>query len=201
MSLKVALMRSIVINGQRVKMEDARSLARQVGGADVRSVIATGNLLFRSSKEPRTLEHDLENACERFYGRATEMVVKTAEEWRKLLAANPFPEEAARTPSRLLVWAMRVPLPDHGLEQLRRRAQGAERIERVASGDFYIWFGEATISESRIPAGFNLKALGAVGTNRNWNTAVKISQMLDAMGGRVGSTSPQPLRSGASPAS
>lgn len=181
MSLKVALMRSILVNGQRVKMEDARALVTKVGGKDVRSVIATGNLLFRSDEAPRSLEDALEKACSDFYGRATEMVVKTSGEWQALLAANPFPEEAARAPSRLLVWAMRTPLPDKGLEQLLRRASGAERIARTESGDLYVWFGESLISESKIPAGFSLKALGTVGTNRNWNTAMKIAQAFGAM--------------------
>jgi uncharacterized protein (DUF1697 family) len=126
-----------------------RGLAERAGGTDVRSVIATGNLLFRSDKAPRALERDLEAACEALYGRATEMVVKNAEEWRSLLAANPFPEEARAAPSRLLVWAMRTPLPDGGLDQLRRRARGAERIERTAEGDLYVWFGEGPISARR----------------------------------------------------
>jgi uncharacterized protein (DUF1697 family) len=181
MALKVALMRSIVINGQRVKMADARALAERVGGTEVQSVIATGNLLFRSDKAPRVLERELEAECEAFYGRATEMVVKTAEQWRSLLAANPFPEEAARAPSRLLVWAMRDPVPDAGIAQLQRRAVGDERVERTPAGDFYVWFGEAPISGSRMTSGFGLKALGAVGTNRNWNTTVRIAQALDVM--------------------
>jgi len=183
MPLRVALMRSIVINGQRVKMADARALAERVGGTEVRSVIATGNLLFRSDKEPRILEQELEAECEAFYGAATEMVVKTAEQWRSLLAANPFSEEAARAPSRLLVWAMRDPIPDSGIEQLRRRAVGDERVERTPEGDFYVWFGETPISESRMVSGFGLKALGAVGTNRNWNTAIRIARTLGMMTG------------------
>jgi len=181
MSLKVALMRSIVIGAHRVKMADARALAAQAGARDVRSVIATGNLLFRSHKASQTLERELEAACAAFYGRSTEIVVKTAAQWHALLAANPFAREAREAPSRLLVWAMRTPLPDEGLQQLRRRARGAERIERTADGDFYVWFGEGPISASKITAGFGLKALGAVGTNRNWNTAVKIADALEEM--------------------
>jgi len=107
--------------------------------------------------------------------------VKTPQEWRATLAANPFRKEAAAAPSRLLVWAMRSPLPDSGLHQLRRRARGEERIERVATGDFYIWFGEGNISASKLTSGFALKALGAVGTNRNWSTCMKISAVLDEM--------------------
>lgn len=184
MPLRVALMRSIVINGQRVKMADARALVQRVGGTEVQSVIATGNLLFRSAKSPRVLEQELEDECRAFYGRATEMVVKTAEQWRSLLAANPFPDEAVQAPSRLLVWAMREPIPDSGTEQLRARAVGDERVERTPDGDLYIWFGKSSISGSKMASGFGLKVLGAVGTNRNWNTATKIARALDAMEGK-----------------
>lgn len=181
MTLQVALMRSILINGVRVKMADARALVEQVGGTDVRSVIATGNLVFRSRKAAATLERELEAACAAFYGKPTEMVVKTAAQWRALMAANPFPSETEKAPARLLVWAMRDPLPDSGLKQLRARAAGAERMVRTSTGDLYIWFGEGNISDSKIAAGFGLKALGAVGTNRNWNTMVKVARVLDDM--------------------
>jgi len=184
MTLQVALMRSILINGQRVKMADARALVEKVGGTDVRSVIATGNLVFRSRKAAATLERELEAACAALYGKPTEMVVKTAAQWRALMAANPFPKEAEKAPARLLVWAMRDPLPDSGLKQLQARATGAERLARTREGDLYIWFGEGNISDSKIAAGFGLKALGAVGTNRNWNTMAKVARVLDEMEAR-----------------
>lgn len=178
-------MRSVVIADRRVKGEEARRLVEAVGGADVRSVIATGNLVFRSAKAPRRLERELEAACAAEYGRATEMVVKTADEWRALLAANPFADQSAAAPARVLAWAMREPLPDHGLEQLRRRAGPDERVERTAEGDFYCWFGGQDVAASKLPAGFGLKALGAVGTNRNWNTMMKITAVLDELEGRA----------------
>lgn len=184
MTVQVALMRSILINCQRVKMADARALVEEVGGTDVRSVIATGNLVFRSRKAAAKLERELEAACAALYGKPTEMVVKTAAQWRALMAANPFPKEAQKAPARLLVWAMRDPLPDSGLKQLQARATGAERLARTREGDLYIWFGEGNISDSKIAAGFDLKALGAVGTNRNWNTMAKVARVLDEMEAR-----------------
>jgi uncharacterized protein (DUF1697 family) len=179
LDLKVGLLRSIAIGGRRVTGADARSLAEAVGGVGARSLLATGNLVFRSPKPPRVLETELEAACATRFGRATDMVVKTAEEWRALIAANPFPDEARRAPSHLLLFAFRTPLPDQGLEQLQRRASAEERMARTASGDLYIWFGEGNVSASRIPAGFGLKMLGAVGTNRNWNTATRILAALE----------------------
>lgn len=179
--IRIALLRSMVIAGRRVKGAEIRGLAEAVGGTDVRSVIATGNLLFRSRKAPATLERELEAACAAFYGKATEMVVKTAEQWRSLMEANPFPAESSRKPSHVLAWAMRDPLPDSGLEQLRRRASAKEKVARTAQGDIYMWFGGDDPDSSKLPAGFGLDALGAVGTNRNWNTMLKITAVLDEM--------------------
>ncbi len=181
MPIHIALMRSVVIRGRRVKGEEARALAQTVGGTDVRSVGATGNLLFRSRKAPATLERDLEAACAALYGQPTEMIVKTADQWRALMSGNPFPERSQASPARVLVWAMRDPLPDSGLEQLDRRASADEAVERTTSGDIYMWFGGEDPDASKLPAGFALKSLGAVGTNRNWNTARKITAALDEM--------------------
>lgn len=179
--IRVALLRSIVIGDRRVGGQDIRNLAASVGASDVRSVIATGNLLFRSRKAPRTLEREMEAVCASSFGRATEVVVKTASEWRALMAANPFPQEAETAPSRLLAWAMRDPLPDYGLGQLRLRCIAGEKVERTGSGDFYCWFDENPIAGSRLAGGFGLKVLGAVGTNRNWNTMRRITAVLDEM--------------------
>ena len=181
MPIRIALLRSILINGRRVSGANVRALAEAVGGTDARSVIATGNVVFRSRKSPARLEREMETACAAAFGKPTEIIVRTAAEWRALLKANPFPKESERVPARVLVWAMRQPLPDSGLDQLLRRASADEKVVRTASGDIYMWFGGADIDASRLPAGFGLKALGAVGTNRNWNTVMKITTVLDEM--------------------
>ena len=183
MPVRIALLRSMVIGGRRVSGADVRALAEAAGGTDARSVIATGNVVFRSRKAPATLEREMEKACAAAFGQATEIVVRTAEDWRALMAANPFPDQSETSPARVLVWAMRDPLPDAGLAQLRRRAGPDERVERTSKGDIYMWFG-GDIDASRLPAGFGLKSLGAVGTNRNWNTATKITAVLDELEGR-----------------
>ena len=180
MPIRIALLRSMVIGKRRVSGADVRALAEAAGGTDARSVIATGNVVFRSRKAPATLEREMETACAAAFGKPTEIVVKTADEWRALLAANPFSKQAGTAPARVLVWAMREPLPDAGLDQLRRRASPDETVVRTADGDIYMWFG-GDIDASKLPAGFGLKSLGAVGTNRNWNTVMKITAVLDEM--------------------
>lgn len=181
MTYKIALLRSVVINRQRVKMKDLREIASRATGAETHSVISTGNLIFYSELDSALLEKLIETGLREFYGGSTDVIVRTVNQWRKLLESNPYQIEALDLPSRLLVWIMRTPIPESGIIQLRSRAHGNELIGRTDEGDFYVWFGETPIEDSKIPAGFGLKYLGAIGTNRNWNTAKRITLALDKM--------------------
>lgn len=181
MPLRVALLRSMVVNGHRVTGEDVRALAESVGGTDARSVLATGNVVFNSAKSAATVTRDLEAACKKRFGKPTEIIVKTEPQWRRLIAANPFKRQAKATPNRALLWVMRSPVTAAGLAQLRRRAHPTEKIRRVIAGNFYIYFVRPNRDDTKLVSGFGLKALGAVGTNRTWTTVSKITAALDAM--------------------
>ena len=179
MPLRIALLRSMVVNGHRVSGADACALAGAAGGEHPRAVMATGNVIFRSRKSPATLARDLEAACKARFGKATEMIVKTAEDWRALVEANPFKAAAKKTPNRVLVWLMREPVPASGVSQLRRRAAPSEKIVRLRSGDFYIHLGLPNRDDTKLAAGFGLNHIGAVGTNRTWTTIAAITKALD----------------------
>lgn len=181
MPIRIALFRSMVINGHRISGADVRALAEAAGGADARSVLATGNVVFRSAKSAAALTKALEAACEARFGKPTEIIVKTEAQWRALTGANPFKRQAEDTPSRVLLWVMRSSVTAAGLAQLRRRAVASEKIRRVVGGNFYIFFGRPNRDDTKIAAGFGLKALGAVGTNRTWTTVAKITDAIAAL--------------------
>lgn len=181
MPLRIALFRSMVVNGRRITGEDVRKIAAAAGATDARSVLATGNAVFRSAKSAATLTKDLEAACAERFGKPTEIIVKTEAQWRAIVAANPFRRQANATPNRVLLWVMRSSVTPAGLAQLRRRADTSEKITRVVGGNFYIFFGRPNRDDTKIAAGFGLKALGAVGTNRTWTTVSKIIEAIAAM--------------------
>lgn len=178
MPIRIALLRSMVIGGHRVTGADMRALVEAVGGTDARPVLATGNVVFRSAKSAAALTTALEAACEARFGKATEVIVKTEAQWRALTAANPFKRQAKAVPSRVLLWVMRSPVTAGGLAQLRRRADASEKTRRVVGGNFYIFFGRPNRDDTKMAAGFGLKALGAVGTNRTWTTVAKITDAI-----------------------
>jgi uncharacterized protein (DUF1697 family) len=185
MPIRIALLRSMVINRHRITAADVQALAQAAGGADARAVMATGNVLFRSRRSPAALVKDIEAACEQRFGKPTEIIVKTDEEWRALVSANPFKAAAKKTPNRVLVWIMREPVPVSGITQLRRRAHASERITRLRSGDFYIHLGMPNRDDTRLVAGFGLNHIGAVGTNRTWTTVAAITRALEEMEGEA----------------
>src|SRR5689334_8721599 len=115
MSLRIAFLRSMVINRHRITGADVEALAQAAGGTEARSVMATGNMIFRSRRSPAALIKDIEAACKARFGQPTEIIVKTAEDWRALVAANPFKAAAKKTPNRVLVWIMREPAPVSGI--------------------------------------------------------------------------------------
>ena len=180
MTHRIILFRGMNTGGVRAPVAEQRAMAEEMGLKNPRTLQASGNLVVESGKATAALEHDIETAMDKTFGLKVAAMVRTPDQWAKLIAANPFPKQAGAAPARVLVWAMREPLPDAGLEQLQRRASADEKVVRTADGDIYMWFG-GDIDASKLPAGFGLKSLGAVGTNRNWNTMKKITAVLDEM--------------------
>ncbi len=103
--LRVALLRAVNVAGHGlVAMADLRDLLGRLACADVQSVLASGNLVFRAPKRSAaTLEREFESAAEERLGLRTDFFVRDAAEWRAILAGNPFPEEAERDPGHLVV--------------------------------------------------------------------------------------------------
>jgi uncharacterized protein (DUF1697 family) len=128
-----------------------------------------------SGKARDALEHDIEAAMEKTFGLKVAAMVRTPTDWSRLIAANPFPDEAAAHPSRVLAMVMKAGIKDDALEACRELAAGGERVEAI-DDVLYFWFpngqGESGIFKKATP-----RMLG-MGTGRNWNTVLKLADMV-----------------------
>jgi uncharacterized protein (DUF1697 family) len=177
MTTWLALLRGINVGGRRqVAMADLRGLLTALGFADARSLLQSGNLLFRS--RPRAaagLERLLEDEGRKRLGLETDFLVRSAEEWRAIVARNPFPEEARRDPAHLLVMFLKDPPGDAKVRALREALRGRE--VRGANGrEAYIVYPDG-VGRSRLTHTLIEKRLGTRGTARNWNTVLKLEAM------------------------
>lgn len=178
MTIYVGLLYSIVIDARRrVVMSDLRAIAENLGYSNVRTLVSSGNLVFETAETAvPAIEQALEGAFARFYGKQVDIIVKSADEFRRLVAANPFPEDSEAAPDRVSIRIMRDPLRP-GLTDFFRPYQTAG--ERIALIDGHVWASfPGQISQSKLAGQLTPQRMGGIGTARNWNTVRRLGEML-----------------------
>ena len=159
----VCLLRGVNVGGNRkVKMDELRALFESLGCTHVRTILQSGNVIFDAKSKPRDLESHL----------GTQVVLRTQEEIRKVIAANPFPSEAESDPARLHVVFLSAPLPSD--EPLRKVALPEEKFV-VRGKEIYIYFAHGA-GRSKLAESLTEKKLGVICTARNWNTVRKLAE-------------------------
>ena len=179
-TVHVALLRAVNVAGhQPVAMADLRDFLTRLGFADVRSLLQSGNLVFRGgTRTGAALERWLEAEAAKRLALQTAFLVRTAAEWRAVVARNPFPEEAERDPARLVVVFLRDAPPAKAVRALQAAITGRETV-RATGAHAYIVYPDGQ-GRSRLTAAVIEKHLGTRGTARNWNTVLKIGALARA---------------------
>ena len=168
MTAYVALLRAVNVAGTgKLPMADLRAIAQGLGLANVRTYIASGNLLFESALGEDALKHALETKLEAYAGKPVAVLVRTAAEMAAILAANPFPDANG---SRHLVYFLNAaPAVD-----MVDTVKGLQN-ERIALGprEIHVDYGE-NIRDTKLK--FSAEKTG---TARNINTVTKLLAMME----------------------
>lgn len=173
----IALLRAINVGGtKKIAMDDLREFVSALGFQGVRSLLQTGNLVFRS--EARTnadLESLLETEAKKRLNLDTDFFVRSSKEWDTLITQNPFPDEAESDPSHLVVMALKDAPEAAAVSALQAAIQGPE-IVRSDGRQLYVVY-PAGIGRSRLTLKLIESKLGTRCTGRNWNTVLKIGAL------------------------
>lgn len=182
MTLYIGLLRAVNLAGRnRVKMADLRRFMTDLGMEEVRSLLGSGNLVFRSDVEkPGRLESLLEEEAAERLGLETDFFVRTADEWRAIVAANPLPDESERDPRRFLVYVLKEAPGPKEVKVLQEKITGSE-VVRAEGRQLYVVYPDG-IGRSRLTSSVIERALGTRGTGRNWNTVLKLEALAEADG-------------------
>lgn len=174
MTTFVALLRAVNVGGTgKLPMASLKSLCEDAGFADVRTYIASGNVVFGSGLAEAAVKALIEARLLALVGKPVAVLVRTAAEMAAVLAANPFSENAG---NRTVAIFLDAAPPADAVE----RVVGVDD-ERIALGvrEIYVAYGAAMgESKLKIPAARD-------GTARNLNTVAKLAAM--ASGGPAGS--------------
>jgi uncharacterized protein (DUF1697 family) len=177
MALHLALLRGINVGGNKlVPMADLRGLFARIGLGEARSLLQSGNIVFENEgRTPAQLESLLEAEALKRLGLTTTFFVRTAREWKSVVADNPFSEAAKSDPSHLVVMFLKKAPAPGAVRALRAAIVGREKVQAVGR-QAYIFYSDG-IGRSRLTPGIIDAKLGQRGTGRNWNTVLKLAAL------------------------
>jgi uncharacterized protein (DUF1697 family) len=162
----VALLRAVNVGGTgKLPMRELKAMCEEIGFSQVRTYIASGNVVFSSRKSEAAIKAALEKRLEAYAGKAVGVLVRSAQEMAEVAARNPFPKAA---PNRTMALFLDRAPPADTLATVRGR-----KDEEIALGrrEIYIHYGEGMAkSKLVIPATKS-------GTARNMNTVAVLAKM------------------------
>jgi uncharacterized protein (DUF1697 family) len=178
MFVHIALLRAVNVGGHKpITMAKLRDLLTELGFAGARSLLQSGNLLFQSKERlGLDLEDFLEKEAAKSLDLHTDFLVRTEEEWKQVIANNPFRDEAKQDTAHLGVMFLKRPPSAKEVEALRAAIAGPESV-RAHGRQAYIVY-PAGIGRSRLTNTLIERKLGTRGSFRNWNTVLKIDACL-----------------------
>jgi uncharacterized protein (DUF1697 family) len=180
MQTYIALLRGINVGGHhKLPMKELRTLLENLGLQNVRTYIASGNVVFQSEETDRSrLAREISAEIKKGHGFEPDVQLLTEEEMEKAIQANPFPEGEAEPKSLHLFFLAAVPEnPDlKAIDALRIENERFALIDKV----FYLHAPDG-IGRSKLAEKFG-RYIDVSMTARNWRTVGKIMEMVGEVG-------------------
>ena len=172
----VAFLRAINVGGRAVvKMTDLRTAFERAGCRQVRTFIASGNVVFDAPATlPGALKARVAKELLNLFGKQPGVCYRTLDEIDALVAKDPFAKHLGdKTKMRFVAFMDRVPDKVPKLPM---------RLEKECVEIAGIHAAEMLILSWRTPRGMFgfpnacVEALGVTATTRNWNTVARIAE-------------------------
>ena len=163
MTRYVAFLRAVNVGGTgKLAMSELRAMCESIGCTNVRTYIASGNVVFDSRLGETSVKRKLEECLATYAGKPVGVLIRTGKELAAVLAANPFPSAA---PNRTVAIFLDAAPPADTLSHL-----SGQHDEEVALGtrEIYVHYGQGMAhSKLKIPA-------AKTGSARNMNTVATL---------------------------
>ena len=164
----------------RIKMDALRALYESLKLEDPRTYVQSGNVMFRTKeKNSPKLADKIQAAIQKKLGCCPDVVLRTTDEMRKAIAANPFPEKAKAEPGKVLVTFLSAEPTGDAAMNLSNLKGFPEELH-LKGRELYIYFPNGA-GRSKLPWSKVEKLVGVTGTARNWNSVQAILEIAEEM--------------------
>ena len=172
----MALLRGINVGGKnKLPMNELAGIFQSAGCNDVVTYINSGNVVFTASESTlKQLPDLIPSEIDSEFGISVPIVLRSATELARVIAANPFPN-AADLPKTLTVMFLADEPSLDALSKLDPERSPGDTY-KVIGRDIYCHLPEGTADSKLTNAYFDSK-LSTISTGRNWTTVLKLYAM------------------------
>jgi len=172
----LALLRGVNVGGKhRLPMKDLARLCTEIGARDVQTVIQSGNVVFRGMDElGRGFAPKLSDGLLTQFGIPVPVVVRTRDEWTKVVVGNPFLGRGADPASLHVAFLARRPSRAE-VESLDPDRSPPDVFE-VRDTEIFLRLPNGA-ARSRLDTRYFDQALGTTSTFRNWRTVLRLHEI------------------------
>ena len=156
-------------------MAELRAMPTKIGCADVQTYVQSGNAVFGTKLGATELTRTIEEALVRYMRRPIATTLRTRGQMKAIVDANPF-AKVATNPAFLCVTFLKNTPTKSEVAPLRAQDLKPELFQ-VEGKEIYTWHPNGQGRSPLAAALGKLPLRGAV-TTRNWNTVLKLLEML-----------------------
>jgi uncharacterized protein (DUF1697 family) len=174
----IGLFRGVNVGGNnKLPMKELPKLLESDEIRDVRTYIASGNLLFRSNLGPLEIEKRIGDAIEGEFGFRPPFVPVILKRLEKLIANNPYCDREAQGKGQHFFF-LKAPAKSADLDLLH--GLKAEGEEFSLTNEVFYLYAPAGVGRSKLVAKID-RAIQADMTARNLNTVMTLRDLAKAM--------------------
>jgi uncharacterized protein (DUF1697 family) len=180
MPVVIGLLRAVNLGGHNsMKMEQLRQLCISLGFEEAATYVQSGNVVFRTPVPVSDAAKVLEQGIEKEFGFRCDVLARTLDDVRDVVARNPF-DMNGRDASKLLVLFLASDPGEEVRERLRAIPTAGEEVKALGR-EVFLYF-PAGMGRSKLPAVID-KVLRVKGTGRNWRTVARLLAMAENLAG------------------
>lgn len=170
MNQYVALLRAVNVGGTgKLPMTVLARMCEAVGFEEVKTYIASGNVVFRSGSQEDQVRSVLEDHLRGYFGRDVGVLVRTGDEIADTVARNPFADAPGNRVMALFVDGVLPADPLEGVTGIK------DEQVRLGRRELFVLYPDGMANTRlRIPG-------EKKGTARNMNTVAKLAKMVAAL--------------------
>jgi uncharacterized protein (DUF1697 family) len=177
MTTYITFLRGINLGKRNVKSDELKSIFSEMGFGNVRTYIASGNVIFDAKeKNAEKLTKKIERSLEDKLGYKVTVFLRSQAELEGILENNPFKDGHGKGSTCYISFLSAEP-PKDAAKEVVARSSDTEKFKLVGRELymlFFVGFSESVFFKKNDYE----KVLGVIATNRNLNTPTKIMAMI-----------------------